>query len=182
MSVEWRAVVGFESLYEVSSEGQVRNSRTGHLLSLHVNGAEGVAKYVSVGLWRNNIPTYKYVHRIVAEAFIPNPENKQYVNHIDCNPKNNQVSNLEWCTASENMRHAAAMGVIKTDIEASRRNIQAYNAQHSIKVRRSDGEIYSSVRAAAAASGVTPDRIRRAIDTHKCVDGYFYERYTETQS
>jgi len=62
--------------------------------------------YNTVNLWNNNKPTCYAVHRLVAEAFIPNPDNKPCVNHKDCNKMNNRVDNLEWCTYSENLRHA----------------------------------------------------------------------------
>lgn len=62
--------------------------------------------YKVVGLWKNNKSTAKTVHRLVALAFIPNPENKPCVNHIDGNKQNNHVSNLEWVTYSENTIHS----------------------------------------------------------------------------
>lgn len=62
--------------------------------------------YLSIALIHNRNRFTKRIHRLVAEAFIPNPENKNEVNHIDCNKQNNNVNNLEWVTKSENVKHA----------------------------------------------------------------------------
>lgn len=62
--------------------------------------------YVYISLYKNSLTKTYRVHRLVAKAFIPNPENKPQVNHIDWNKKNNCVENLEWITASENQKHS----------------------------------------------------------------------------
>lgn len=58
----------------------------------------------------------KYIHRLVAEYFIPNPLNKKVVNHLDCNKQNNHVLNLEWCTYKENNDYAESLGRVKRDV------------------------------------------------------------------
>lgn len=58
----------------------------------------------------NGKPQKDYVHRLVALAFLPNPENKACINHLDCNPANNNVNNLEWCTVAENMEYMRKLG------------------------------------------------------------------------
>lgn len=70
--------------------------------------------YRTVRLCSNGRLTYPKVHRLVASAFIPNPDGKLEVNHIDGDKSNNNVDNLEWCTKSENMRHAYKLGLKKT--------------------------------------------------------------------
>ena len=88
--------------YSVSSNGLVRNDKTGK------NKAQTLRKdgYNKVDIYDSGERASKRVHRLVAEAFIPNPDNKPQINHIDGNKLNNDVSNLEWSTCSENMLHA----------------------------------------------------------------------------
>lgn len=116
----WKPVKGFEGLYEVSNTGFVKS-----LPRVKVNNKgkqitkERILKfndfnngYLKVPLTNgNHIKRYYLVHRLVAEAFIDNPNNLPQVNHIDGNKENNHVSNLEWCTREDNIKHAYKMGL-----------------------------------------------------------------------
>lgn len=110
MSDAWKPVIGFEGLYEVAWCGAIRNARTGRWLTPCVKD-DG---YTTVKLYKDNKGYQKSVHRVVAEAYIPNPENKPQVNHKDLNKKNNEVPNLEWVTQAENQSHAIRNGANKT--------------------------------------------------------------------
>lgn len=110
ISEMWLPVPAYEGLYEVSNLGRVRSlprfGTNGKCVSVDL-----CRGYQRVNLWKNGVLTHKLVHRLVAEAFIPNPENKSQVNHIDGNKRNNNVCNLEWVTASENQIHARMNGL-----------------------------------------------------------------------
>ena len=101
MMEEWRAVPGYEGLYEVSNMGNVRNVRKNTLLRL----SKDCYGYIQVSLYKNGRRTGLRVHRLVAEIFIPNSENLPMVNHKDEDKSNNRVDNLEWCTAKYNMNY-----------------------------------------------------------------------------
>ncbi len=105
----WKPVSGYEGLYEVSNHGRMRslarNTTSGKILS-PVFTWQG---YARVHLWKNGKAKYHAVHRIVAEAFIPNPEGKPMVNHIDENKSNNHAGNLEWVTHIENCYHGTGI-------------------------------------------------------------------------
>lgn len=109
----WKPVVGYEELYEVSSIGRVKSLGRRHYKSKILKPGSTKKGYKSVNLSDNNCINKRWtVHRIVLLAFTPNPENKPWINHIDNNPSNNRIENLEWCTPRENTQHALKYGNI----------------------------------------------------------------------
>ena len=109
----WKDILGYEGLYKVSNTGKIfsieRHGTKNRILSSVDNGKG----YLRVKLSKNDKPKSYMLHRIIAEAFIPNLENKKCVNHINGNKKDNRIENLEWCTHSENVNHAIRTGLKK---------------------------------------------------------------------
>lgn len=106
------AIKGYKGLYEVDVDGSVYSLiKNAHRRKCKLKQYANERGYMKVNLYDSaGKCKKKYVHRLVAEAFIPNPLNKPNVNHIDANVKNNNVNNLEWCTQSENILHAVKLG------------------------------------------------------------------------
>lgn len=103
MNEIWKDIEGYEGLYQVSNLGRVKRVKTGRILK-GCKDRYGYG-YLLVSLYKNGSQSTKRIHRLVAQAFIPNPENKPEVNHIDENKTNNMISNLEWSTSKENINH-----------------------------------------------------------------------------
>ena len=101
--MEWKDVVGYEGLYTVSDTGLVYSCKSDRLMT---NTIRGKNNYLCVHLSKDCKGKIHNVHRLVAEAFIENPKNKEQVNHIDGNKLNNNLNNLEWVTAKENCLHS----------------------------------------------------------------------------
>lgn len=100
MTEQWRDVQGYEGLYQVSDLGRVRNKRQ-RILSAHLNGSG----YVQTTLSKGGRREYPLVHRLIALAFVPNPEGKPQINHKNGTKTDNRPDNLEWCTMGENLAH-----------------------------------------------------------------------------
>lgn len=107
---EWREVDGFKGRYRVSNFGRIISRRTGFKYIMQYQITK--KGYYLVGLYMDDIKYYKSVHRLVALAFIDNPDSKPQVNHIDGNKLNNNASNLEWVTSSENRVHGIKNNLI----------------------------------------------------------------------
>lgn len=105
MQEVWKDIVGYEGIYQISNTGKVKRL-AGSCYTAHtdriVTATNNGTGYFKVVLSKNNTKKQFLVHRLVAQVFIPNPNNYEFVNHKDENKKNNNVENLEWCTKSYN--------------------------------------------------------------------------------
>ena len=124
----WKEIIGYEGLYLISDEGNIvalpklvkgRNlagdievHRKAKMLKKFLRGKNGLM-YEGVALSRDGETKRYAVHRLVAEAFIPNPDNLPEINHKDENPLNNQVDNLEWCTHQYNIDYSKSKPVVQ---------------------------------------------------------------------
>ena len=112
---EWRDIEGYEGLYQVSNIGRVRTFRYGapRIRSQH---RHPIHNYWELLLRKKGKKTkLAKVHRLVAQAFLPNPESLPEVNHLDCDRLNNRLENLEWCSRKRNMEHAGQMGRMRRE-------------------------------------------------------------------
>lgn len=164
----WKDIKNYEELYQISNYGRVK--------SFYKNGNFKILKgaikkgYHQVALAKNKKIIYKNVHRLVAETFIPNTENKPQVNHIDGNKLNNKANNLEWCTGSENMIHAYKHGLEKP--------LYAKENPRAKKVKQYDLngnyiKTYYGVKEAGRINNINPRDISKCCkNIRKQVGGY----------
>lgn len=113
---EWKDVVGFEGLYQVSNHGDIRNNKSGLLLAKSLMGAG----YVKADLYKDGKRTQTSAHRVVAQAFVDNPDGKPQVNHINGVKDDNRASNLEWCDkTTDHLHRYYELGKVAASIEAT---------------------------------------------------------------
>ena len=162
----WIEIADFPN-YEVSSLGRVRNRDSGVILKTYLNKQNG---YETVRLWDGGRHVTKTIHRLVADTFYDGDHSGHEVNHIDGDKTNNFVGNLEWCTSSENTRHAIRNGLF-TPYRLPP------NPHPRVKVRIVEtGEEFDSLTDCADYIGGFKTAIsaclRGVVKTHK---GYHYE-------
>lgn len=122
----WKDIEGYEGLYQVSNYGNVKsverkiwNGKGYRISRERVLSPGNVCGYMYVGLSKNDIRKGYYIHRLVAEAFLPNPCNLPEVNHINEKPSDNNVSNLEWCTCEYNAIYSHGKRVLQLDKDSN---------------------------------------------------------------
>lgn len=164
MREKWRPVVGYEGLYEVSNLGRVRRIRI-------VEPTKKKHGYMQISLVdKDGVRKSHRLHRIVAAAFIPNPEGKPQVNHRDENPENNRADNLEWATAEENTNYGS-----RTERAAAKNGSRTPIIQIDPGTMKVVAE-YPGQSAAAKATGIAAACINACLrGKQKRAGGYLWE-------
>jgi hypothetical protein len=112
----WKDIKGYEGIYQISNLGRVKRISNIHWCNLkyrdnyYLKPLDNGKGYLRIKLTVKSKSRRVMLHRLIAEAFIENPNNYPFVNHIDGNKKNNNLNNLEWCTQSQNCLHSVKMG------------------------------------------------------------------------
>lgn len=200
----WKDIQGYEGLYQVSNLGRVKS--LGRFIESRLKGVDKVWKaerilktckrtngYIGVGLRKNGKGKNFNIHRLVAIAFIPNPDNLPQIDHINADKTNNNVNNLRWVTAKENVRNPLNMahligknnpfyGKKHTDaskLKMRKNHVSYYGASNpaSRKVRNIEtNEIFLTVKSAGQKYGVSDNSIRNSIKRkHKSAGGSMYK-------
>ena len=181
----WKDVKNFEGIYQVSNTGMVRTvsrtyiSKIGRLHS--VIGKVRILYVSNIGyelitLYKNGVGLTHKIHRMVATAFLNNPNNLPQVNHMDGNKQNNNVGNLEWCSAYDNIAHAERTGLRHSKGEGN----SFYNKKHTKETRQLLSELkgtlildthtgiyYNSIKDAAETHGIKPVTMIARIKRYK---------------
>lgn len=152
---EWKPIPNHED-YLVSDHGRIVSLRTG-LMKQNTNSRG----YVIVSIDGKS----QRLHRLIADVFIKNPDGKEFVNHIDGNKENNAVTNLEWCTNSENQKHSY--------------DVLHHTTKHKTVVKK-DGSgkvisLYKSMAECERSEGFACDSLRDIIRKHRVINGCRYE-------
>lgn len=158
MNEIWKDIIGYEGLYQVSNLGRVKSlnyKRTG-LEYVLKPGTNGIG-YLQVHLFKNRKRSPLYVHRLVAEAFVPNPKRLKTVNHKDENKLNNVCSNLEWMTSKDNVTYSQG------------KQVQMFDKQGNLLAT------FHSIKEASSITGVNHGHICECcIGKYKSSGGYIW--------
>lgn len=145
-------IKGFEGLYSVTSCGRIWS----HVKNIFLSPGIDMDGYYTVVLYKDGKKYTKRIHRLVAEAYLPNPDNLPQVNHIDENKEHNNVQNLEWCDCQYNID---------------------YSQSKAVKCVETD-EVYKSIRLASRKTGIPAPRICDCVNgKHHTCGGYHWIKF-----
>lgn len=175
----WKAIEGYENLYEISNKGRLRSMDRsipqqgrlqlykGKLLSTYINNSG----YVAIKLSKNNKKRSFLVHRLVAVAFLPNPKQLPYINHKDEDKSNNNIENLEWCTAIYNINYGTSKK--RRSVKMGKR-IAMYSTNGKLV------NIFYSIREAERKTKIRKQCITPALDKNKTSGGFIWKTIKDT--
>lgn len=179
--MEYKDIEGYEGLYQVSNKGTVISVPRLDRLGRKIGGkllecTRHSGGYLRVCLYKEGSKTYKYVHRLVALAFISNPEHKDQVNHINGEKTDNSVENLEWATSQENNTHAKSTGL---NVNKRREDSSSYKGPIQ-QIDAYTGELIRVIHGGNLALkelGFTPSSVSACITgKRKSHKGYLFRR------
>lgn len=172
----WKDIPGYEGYYQVSTLGRIRSLDRVVFNSSHPNGmhlkekllvaSPDLDRYLGVNLSKNGVRQSVKVHRLVAQTFLENPENKPEVNHKDLNKQNNRVENLEWCLRAENERHSRNNGM---------KNLVANKRCEPVRCAET-GQMFRSISEASKTTGVSVWFVKKSVSTGFEVSGFHFVR------
>ena len=154
-------IKGYEGLYAITEEGQVWSYRRKKYLK-----QQQTRNYLSIELHKDNDRKHYFIHRLVAETYIPNPHNLPEVNHIDENKYNNCVDNLEWVSHKDNMNHGT---------QKERASIKCKKKIRCIELNT----IYDSTKDAALTLGINAPNITSCLKGRQKTSGGYHWEYIE---
>jgi hypothetical protein len=144
----FKDIIGYEGVYQISNLGNVKRLYKKNPNGIILKQIDNGAGYLKVGLSKNNKEKKLYVHRLLAQYFIDNPNNYPCINHINGIKNDNRIENLEWCTYSDNNHHA-----IKTKLRVHKKGDDNTQSKKIINIQT--GEIYHSALTLALNIGVS---------------------------
>lgn len=147
-NVIWKDIKGYEGIYEISNTGIIRRVRDKVVKKQYLDNVG----YYAVNLWKDGVGKQKRVHRLLAEAFIPNPLNLTCINHKDENRANNNLDNIEWCTKAYNNTYG---GKIERTSNKIRKAILQKDKNNNIVKE------WDSIKEAAEMLGINKTQISR---------------------
>ena len=170
-------ILGYEGLYKINENGEIYSiPRKGTINNIRkISQRKNKYGYMQVVLMKNNKMKTFLVHRLVAQAFIPNYNSFPQVNHIDGNKANNRVANLQWCTVSHNTKHAYEnnLGGFRDVVSKNLQKINDKNAYHYVEIKNEyETKIFSSTSDASKYLNTHKDNITRAFRKNQKCKGY----------